>query len=104
MERGLKRSADGEEKENTCEHLPVPLFPLYEEEGLFFFAEEGKKSPSPPPAPRKPQRPAYVDTEVHVPDWKSSRVNKEEFVEWCRKVVAHADRPDPDAPTVEEIR
>lgn len=76
--RGLKRSIDDESEEAQRKAIPRP------EEGVFFVPCE-KKGRKTPGAPRKPRRPAYVDTEVHVPDWKCSKVNKENFILFCRE-------------------
>ncbi len=78
MERGMKRSSDGEEIENTCENAAEG------EVGLFFSSLEEEKILSPPPAPRKPPRPTFVETHAWVPDWKGSKVNTESFLSWCR--------------------
>ncbi len=37
----------------------------------------------PPKTPSKPRRPMYNDREVHIPDWKTSRVNERQFILFC---------------------
>ncbi len=60
-------------------NLPRPDFSISE--------ERFEKGPRQPRAPKKSNRPPFLITEIHIPDWKTSKVNKERFVDFCRTQI-----------------